>query len=41
VLREIFQQLLPLLDPPLAPSKPELGFQVKEGALPYRVRRKQ
>jgi hypothetical protein len=39
-LREIFQHLRPLLAPPPAPSKPEIGFHVKEDALPYRVRRR-
>jgi hypothetical protein len=36
-LREIFQKLRPLLEPPPAPPKPEIGFHVKEDALPYRV----
>jgi hypothetical protein len=39
-LREIFQQLRPLLQPPPAPPKPEIGFHVKEDSLPYRVRRR-
>jgi hypothetical protein len=39
-LREIYQQLRPLLEPPPAPPKPEIGFHVKEEAVPYRVRRK-
>ena len=38
-LREILQKLRPLLDPPPPPSKPEIGFHVKEDTLPYRVRR--
>jgi hypothetical protein len=38
-LREIFQQLRPLLAPPPEPPKPEIGFHVKEDALPYRVKR--
>jgi hypothetical protein len=37
-LREIFQKLRPLLEPPPAPPKPEIGFHVKEDSLPYRVR---
>src|SRR5207245_7365766 len=37
-LREIYQKLRPLLEPPPAPPKPEVGFHVKEDAFPYRVR---
>jgi hypothetical protein len=39
-LRDIYQKLRPLLEPPPAPPKPEIGFHVKEGTLPYRIRRK-
>jgi ORF6N domain len=39
-LREILQKLRPLLEPPPAPAKPEIGFHVKEEAIPYRIRRK-
>jgi hypothetical protein len=39
-LREIFQQLRPLLAPPPAPPKPEIGFHVKEDGVPYRVNRR-
>ena len=39
-LRDIYQKLRPLLEPPPAPPKPEIGFHVKEDAVPYRVRRK-
>jgi hypothetical protein len=39
-LRDIYQKLRPLLAPPPTPPKPEIGFHVKEDALPYRVRRK-
>jgi ORF6N domain len=39
-LRDIYQKLLPLLAPPPEPSRPEIGFHVKEEAVPYRVRRK-
>ncbi len=39
-LRDIYQKLRPLLEPPPAPPKPEIGFHVKEHAVPYRVRRK-
>jgi hypothetical protein len=38
-LREIYQQLRPLLEPPPTPPKPEMGFHVKEDAPPYRVRK--
>jgi hypothetical protein len=39
-LREVFQKLRPLLEPPPAPPKPEIGFHVKENTVPYRVKRK-
>lgn len=39
-LRDIYQKLRPLLDPPPPPSKPEIGFHVKEEATRYRVKRK-
>ena len=39
-LREIVQKLRPLLEPPPAPPRPEIGFHVKEGAVPYRIKRK-
>ncbi len=38
-LREIFQRIRPLLEPPPAPPKPEIGFHVRESSVPYRVRR--
>jgi hypothetical protein len=38
-LRDIYQKLRPLLEPPPAPPKPEIGFHVKEDAIPYRIRR--
>ena len=38
-LRDIYQKLRPLLEPPPAPPKPEIGFHVKEEAVPYRVKR--
>ena len=40
-LRDIYQKLRPLLDPPPPPPKPEIGFHVKEGAVPYRTARKE
>ena len=39
-LREILQQLRPLLAPPPQPPRPEIGFHVKEDAMPYRIKRK-
>ena len=39
-LREVLQKLRPLLEPPSQPPKPEIGFHVKEDAVPYRTRRK-
>ncbi len=40
-LREIFQKLRPLLEPPPVPPKPEIGFHVKEDAVPYRIKKRQ
>lgn len=39
-LREIYQKLRPLLEPPAAPPKPEIGFHIKEDAVPYRIIRR-
>jgi hypothetical protein len=39
-LRDIYQKLPPLLKPPPSPPKPEIGFHVKEDAVPYRVRKR-
>jgi hypothetical protein len=39
-LREVLQKLRPLLEPPPQPPKPEIGFHVKEDAVPYRTRRR-
>jgi hypothetical protein len=39
-LREIYQKLRPLLEPPPAPPKPEIGFHVKEDTVPYHTKRK-
>ncbi len=39
-LREIFQKLRPLLEPPPTPPRPEIGFHVKEATIPYRISRK-
>jgi len=38
-LWDIYQKLLPLLAPPAAPPRKEIGFHVKEDATPYRVRK--
>ena len=34
-LRDIYQKLRPLLEPPPTPPKPEIGFHVKEDSIPY------
>jgi hypothetical protein len=39
-LRDIYQKLRPLLEPPPPPPKPEIGFHVKEDSVPYRAKRK-
>ena len=39
-LREVLEKLRPLLEPPPQLPKPEIGFHVKEEALPYRVKGK-
>src|SRR5207247_4242122 len=39
-LREIFQKLRPLLQPPPEPPKPEIGFHIKEDGVPYRIKRR-
>jgi hypothetical protein len=33
-------KLRPLLEPPPQPPKPEIGFHLKEDAVPYRIKRK-
>ena len=38
-LRDIYEKLHPLLEPPPSPLKPEIGFHIKEDAVPYRVKR--
>jgi phage regulator Rha-like protein len=37
-LRDIYQKLRPLLEPLPAPPKPQIGFHVKDGAVPYRIK---
>ena len=39
-LHDIYRKLLPLLLPTSEPERPEIGFHVKEDAVPYRVKRK-
>src|SRR6266550_8344649 len=39
-LRDIYQKLRPLLQPPPEPPKPEIGFHIKEDSVPYQVKRK-
>src|SRR5947199_6586207 len=39
-LRDIYQKLRPLLEPPPLPPKPEIGFHIKEDEVPYRVRKR-
>lgn len=39
-LRDILQKLRPLLEPPPTAPKPQIGFHVKEEAIPYRIKRK-
>jgi hypothetical protein len=39
-LRDIYQKLRPLLEPPPLPPKPEIGFHIKEDAVPYRFNRR-
>jgi len=37
-LRDIYQKLRPLLEPPPIPPKPEIGFHMKEDAVHYRTK---
>jgi hypothetical protein len=39
-LREMLQKLRPLLQPPPAPPRPEIGFHVKEDSVSYRTKRR-
>ena len=39
-IRSLFDAIRQLMAPPTGPPKPEIGFHVKEDAIPYRVRRK-
>jgi len=38
--KAVFDAICQLMTPPPAPPKPEIGFHVKEDAVPYRIRRK-
>ena len=38
--KAVFDAIRQLMAPPPAPPKPEIGFHVKEDALPYRIRRR-
>ncbi len=40
-LRDIYQKLRPLLEPPPPPPRPEIGFHIREEPLPYRTRKRQ
>jgi len=39
-LRDVLRKLRPLLEPPPLPPKPEIGFHIKEDAVPYRIKRR-
>jgi hypothetical protein len=39
-LRDIYEKLRPLLEPPALPKKPEIGFHAKEDSPPYRIKRR-
>lgn len=38
-LRDVYQKLRPLLEPPAAPPKRQIGFHIKEDAVPYRIKK--
>jgi hypothetical protein len=38
-LRDIYQKLKPLLEPPPPKTKPQIGFHIKEDGVPYRIRK--
>jgi hypothetical protein len=38
-IRSLFEAIRQLMAPPSRPPKPEIGFHVKENALPYRFKR--
>ena len=40
---DVLQRIMRILDPPApppVPPKPEIGFHIKEDAIPYRIKRK-
>ena len=39
-IRSLFDAIRQLMAPPSAPPKPEIGFHVKEDAVPYRLKRR-
>jgi len=39
-IRSLFDAIRQLMAPPPGPPKPEIGFHVKEDAVPYRIKRK-
>src|SRR5205823_9290072 len=39
-IRSLFEAIRQLMAPPVSGAKPEIGFHVKEDAVPYRVKRK-
>ena len=39
-IRSLFDAIRQFMAPPPAPPKPEIGFHVKEDAVPYRIKRK-
>jgi phage regulator Rha-like protein len=39
-IRSLFEAIRQLMAPPTPPPKPEIGFHVKEDAVPYRTRRR-
>jgi hypothetical protein len=39
-IQSLFEAIRQLMEPPPTPTKPEIGFHVKEDAVPYRVKRR-
>lgn len=39
-IRSLFEAIRQLMAPPTPPPKPEIGFHVKEDAIPYRIRKR-
>jgi hypothetical protein len=38
-IQSLFEPIRQLMAPPAATSRPEIGFHVKENAVPYRIRK--